>query len=218
MLSGNRQTSWYDAQAVQYVIQQTGSRDPAGVLALARAEEDHDAQLHALVLVAPFQPKEVALQILREAAHFFATAGDRYPVELARIARTAYPLDPQAGSALFTQALSKAQTNANDALIKTAYYGGHIDEVTCRETLEAYYRRDPQAPQAVDLIMAMAAVDPSRALAMSSKINDKATAAWVRRSLLRYLLTPPATRNTLPYNWWNNFATDVWLPDKPMGW
>src|SRR6185503_2933047 len=84
-----------------------GAQDPAGALRVARKANGEYGKPLALALAAQFQPREGALQLLREAAAMVVAQPYGSAETLARIASIAFDFDQQVGHEMFAQAKTR---------------------------------------------------------------------------------------------------------------
>ncbi|MBV9467801.1 MAG: carboxypeptidase regulatory-like domain-containing protein, partial [Abitibacteriaceae bacterium] len=228
----------YSGSAKQSLVEALGKRDPAAALELAHNDSTRDTYNRAitLALAAQYQPKDVALQVLREAAD----AAAAYPSLDAnsRVAAIAYGIDPKIGAEIFETAhtrleAEKAQRESSDiyggqntSIADFAYYYSRLDPAESRLLLEAEFTRQKQIPRTTDnrwqysnnltnLIAAMAAVDIDRAMELTYLLpppdkddqwNNPQTEG--QRLIAQYVLLSDAERRSKSFRDW----------DKSNGW
>ncbi|MBV9469620.1 MAG: carboxypeptidase regulatory-like domain-containing protein, partial [Abitibacteriaceae bacterium] len=177
--------------AAQVLIPIIGKTDPAGVLEIARSIPERFYKADTLTLAAQFQPKDVALRVLHEAANAASNQPFDKVGNLARIAALAYNLDPQYGLEVFAMAReawdsTKAERadgrgagpNGDDGTAALAYYYSRIDPAESRLLLETEFSRwrrslagildgQDRNKQIGSIATAMVAIDIERAIEMS---------------------------------------------------
>lgn len=220
----------YSGGVTQQLVQVLGKTDPAGALELARSVTEAWARPDALADAVPFQPRDVALQVLREVGDTAEQYGS--VANLARLAALAYNLDPKLGKELFALAkdhleTSKAQSvnqtwyGGDDGTAAFAFYYSRIDPAASRLLLEAEFARDMQnltgsgddyqrSYQLRAVVVAMAAIDVDRALELSFMMPPPAKGQeWsnpqveAQRAIAQYILLPEAARRAKPFQQWD---------------
>ncbi len=199
------------ARAVLYVIPAIGKQHPEEALALANTVGDWRYRSRALALAAIFQPRQVALRLLREAAGAFSLR------DQARIARMAYSIEASTGKELYQTSrehLAARKDNGGFAEDRIAclFYGSSIDPVDTRLSLESEFARR----QTEGVTLAMATLDVERGLAMARAIPNGETRMHALLAIAQYVLTP-AVNQIWPYERWIDNGTDIIAGDGQPG-
>lgn len=208
--------------AVKYVVTALAKDDPAGMLALARTITDAGFRLQAMTAVAPYLPKEEAVQVLREAATA-GTADEQNLEQFIGLAAAASSIDKTLGDELFTEAMKRVEAKQSNRTT-LAYYLRNANPAISRLLLESSVRQLTVKPDAMNpsrsllpVALAMAPLDFDRAWEIACAIDgDDNTRYDTQRKLIQYLLAPEAVRATIPIERWS--ASDGWQPGQPTQW
>ena len=214
-------------RALVAVVRAVAAVNPEEALELARQTKPPLLRSTAIMVAAEYQRDPVRRGHILQTA-VTVTLPD-HPLLLARIAARLYPLDHQAGRALFADAWRLIiGNNARDEMRTSdwassniagfAYYYRVVDPLESRMWLEAEYGRlrnfDGGQPTALlPVVLAMAALDYDEAGLISrqqSTFADRDTLFDIRRKLCQYLLADDAVRNDIDFERW--CQADSWVP------
>ena len=204
------------------VVEQIGKTDAAGALALAQQVTDQQHVPIALALAARVQTPDVAAPIFRLAL----AAALRHPQKSAIagwVCAEAWEVDPALGKELFSSAWSQLSimSTVKGGLSPFMFYYYRVDPVTSRRCVEQEYAMAALAERITDIgdqmlgpVLAMAAMDPNRAVELANTIpgNDRFEAL---RKVAQYMLATPQIKHTLRFDRWQQ--PDGWIPGRPTG-
>jgi len=220
---GEWNVSYSYGYAAKYVVAALAKDDPAGMLALARTVTDAGFRLQAMVAVAPYLPKDEAVQVLREAA-VANTADEQNLEQFIGLAAVASSIDKALGDELFTEALKRVEAKQTNRTT-LAWYLRNSNPAASRLLLESTVRQLTAKPDAMNpgrsllpVALAMAPLDFDRAWEIARAIPEGEDQARydTQRKLIQYLLAPEAVRATIPIERWS--ASDSWQPGQPTQW
>lgn len=212
----------YGITAVK-IVDKTAATDPDGALALARTITDSAHRAVALARVAAYRPAQERVKLYREA--FGLAIYDPKGYILAPwIAAVAYSNDPVEGASLLAKAraqVDKPDQNGYERQtdLPYAFYSATVAPGESRMRIEIDFARSQARTQQtwslVPCAMAMAAVDPTRALEIAKQIPGDA-GFDAQRKIAQYLLSSQPVRDTLRFDRWS--ASDTWVPGTPTEW
>lgn len=230
----NQQADFAFGQSATALIRAIGKDEPATALALARKVQNPSYRAMALALAAQFQVPEVAAKLFREAIGCVSPS-DRPVEQMARIAAMAYDIDPKLGQDLFTLAKQAAadENHYPGGVAALAFYYARVNLGESRVWLETELVQRLQARQANDprttvgnvtfddwyvgdIVRAMAAVDPERALEIASTMTKPDLRFDAVRKIGQYMIATEAVRHTMAFEHWG--ASDTWQPDRRGVW
>ena len=213
----------YFGQAALALIPVLGKTDPTASLALARrvGQDWENHKPYALATAAAFQSPDVAAKLYQEAVDAVDVSDRHAGSVLGWVAASAYRAVPALGARLFAEDRRRlAAAPAQNGMADFAFFYAQVAPDDSAQLIErAYTAPVPKGDSGwgpFHAALAMAAVNPNRAINMADAIPDINFRFDAQRKVAQYVLAPPAVRRALRFDRWS--ATDTWLPGTPTGW
>jgi hypothetical protein len=138
------------------------------------------------------------------------------------VASMASQHDPSLGVALFASALKALTSQAGipGGISAFMFYYSQVEPARARIAIEKEYVAGQLALRGTDddsnmvpPTLAMASIDPDRAMEMASDIHGPSSAPATRK-IAQYLMLEPALKRNLRFDRWMN--PDTWMPGMPI--